>query len=137
MTDLFGFLHGVSPAWPLILGGVVALLVPQQAARKAIMIAAPLIGLAAWFATREPGVYGVLDLGPVVLETFRFDALSRVWALVFLLIAFINGVYAVHERGRYSDAASMIYAGSAVGAVFAGDLLTLFFFWEVTAIASA
>lgn len=137
MTDLFGFLHGVSPAWPLILGGVVAFAVPHQGARKALMIAAPLIALACWFAVREPGVYGVLDLGPVTLETFRFDALSRVWALVFLLIAFINGIYAFHERGPISDAVSMIYAGSAVGAVFAGDLLTLFFFWELTAIASA
>ena len=117
--------------------GVLALLIPQQGLRKAVMIAAPLIALACWFATREPGVYGVLDLGPVTLETFRFDALSRVWALVFVLIAFINGVYAFHERGRISDASSLIYAGSAVGAVFAGDLLTLFFFWEITAIASA
>ncbi|MGJ3230620.1 MAG: Na(+)/H(+) antiporter subunit D [Oceanicaulis sp.] len=137
MTDLLGFLHGVSPAWPLILGGIAALVIPNQGLRKAVMIAAPLIALACWFATREPGVYGVLDLGPVTLETFRFDALSRVWALVFVLIAFINGIYAFHERGPISDASSLIYAGSAVGAVFAGDLLTLFFFWEITAIASA
>ncbi len=137
MTDLFGFLHGLSPAWPLILGGVVALAVPQQALRKAIMIAAPLVAIACWFATREPGIYGVIELGPVTLETYRFDALSRVWALVFVLIAFINAIYAFHERGPISDASSLIYAGSAVGAVFAGDLLTLFFFWELTAIASA
>lgn len=137
MTDLFGFLHGVSPAWPLLLGGVLALLIPQQGLRKAIMIAAPLIALACWLGVREPGVYGVLDIGPVTLETFRYDALSRVWALVFVLIAFINGIYAFHERGPVSDAASLIYSGSAVGAVFAGDLLTLFFFWELTALASA
>ncbi|XBQ15320.1 MAG: Na(+)/H(+) antiporter subunit D [Oceanicaulis sp.] len=137
MTDLFGFLHGVSPAWPLILGGVIALAIPSAPFRKLVMIAAPLVAIAAWFATREPGVYGLIDIGPLTLETFRYDALSRVWALVFVLIAFINGIYAFHERGRFSDAASMIYAGSAVGAVFAGDLLTLFFFWEITAIASA
>jgi len=137
VSDVFGLLHGLSPAWPLIFGGVLALLIPQQGLRKAVMIAAPLVAMAAWFATREPGVYGVLDLGPVVLETFRFDGLSRVWALVFVLIAFINGIYAFHERGPVSDASSLIYAGSAVGAVFAGDLLTLFFFWELTAIASA
>ncbi|MFW6412858.1 MAG: Na(+)/H(+) antiporter subunit D [Oceanicaulis sp.] len=136
MTDLFGFLEGVSPAWPLILGGLLALAIPSAPFRKLVMIAAPLLAIAAWFATREPGVYGLIDLGPMTLETYRYDALSRVWALVFVLIAFINGVYAFHERGRFSDAASLIYAGSAVGAVFAGDLLTLFFFWELTAIAS-
>jgi multicomponent Na+:H+ antiporter subunit D len=30
----------------------------------------------------------------------------------------------------------LIYAGSAIGAVYAGDLITLFFYWEGTAIAS-
>ena len=31
----------------------------------------------------------------------------------------------------------MAYAGSAVGAVFAGDLLTLFVYWELLAVTSA
>ena len=30
----------------------------------------------------------------------------------------------------------MLYAGSALGAVFAGDLVTLFVYWELTAISS-
>ena len=32
--------------------------------------------------------------------------------------------------------AALFYSGSALGAVFAGDLITLFFYWEGTAIAS-
>ena len=32
--------------------------------------------------------------------------------------------------------AGLIYAGGALGAVFAGDLVTLFIFWEIIAIAS-
>lgn len=131
------FLQQISPAFALILAGVLALAAPSNVIRKVLMIAGPLAGLAMWFMVREPGVYGLVDIGPFTLETFRFDALSRVWALVFLLISFINGIYALHERSRWADAASLIYAGSAVGAVFAGDLLTLFFFWEITAIASA
>ncbi len=130
-------LQSVSPAFALIAAGLLALIAPSHMIRKALMIAGPLAGLALWFLVREPGVYGLIAVGPLTLETFRFDALSRVWALVFLLISFINGVYALHERSRWADAASLIYAGSAIGAVFAGDLLTLFFFWELTAIASA
>jgi len=100
MTDLFGALHGVNPALFLILGGVLALALPWSHARKVVMIAAPLLGLAAWFATREPGVYAIIELGPMTLETFRYDGLSRIWALVFLLAAFLNGIYALHERSR-------------------------------------
>jgi multicomponent Na+:H+ antiporter subunit D len=32
--------------------------------------------------------------------------------------------------------AGLVYAGAAIGAVFAGDLLTLFVFWELTAVSS-
>jgi len=137
MSDAVSILNGVSPAWFLILAGLLAWAAPWSTARKALMLAGPVLALAGWFATRETGVYGVIELGPVVLETFRFDALSRIWALVFILISFINGVYALHERNRITDGAALIYAGAAVGAVFSGDLLTLFFFWELTALASA
>lgn len=137
MTDALSFLNGVSPAWFLMLAGLLAWASPRSELRKALMLLGPIGALCAWFATGETGVYGVIDLGPVVLETFRLDNLSRVWALVFILISFINGVYALHDRNRMTDGAALIYAGAAVGAVFAGDLLTLFFFWELTALASA
>ncbi|MCC5994883.1 MAG: Na(+)/H(+) antiporter subunit D [Oceanicaulis sp.] len=137
MTDAFDLLHGINPALFLIAGGVIALALPWAMARKAVMLAAPLLGLAAWFATREPGVYAIVELGPLTLETFRYDALSRIWALVFLLAAFLNGIYALHERSRISDGSALIYAGAAVGAVFAGDFITLFVFWELTALFSA
>jgi hypothetical protein len=65
MADAFSVLAGFNPAWPLILGGLIALALPTHAGRKAVMILAPLVGLAAWFATREPGIYAVLELGPV------------------------------------------------------------------------
>ncbi|MBI1265054.1 MAG: Na(+)/H(+) antiporter subunit D [Alphaproteobacteria bacterium] len=137
MTELFGALHGVNPALFLIAGGALTLALPWHHARKAVMLAAPLLGLAAWFATREPGVYAIIELGPLTLETFRYDALSRVWGLVFLLAAFLKAIYALHNHSRISDGAAMIYAGAAVGAVFAGDFLTLFVFWELTALFSA
>lgn len=133
MSELF---LGVSPAWPLLIGGLLCALLPSHLLRKAVMIAAPLAGGAVMLATPEPGVYGVVEIAGYAFETYRYDGLSRVWGLVFLLAAFLNGVYALHERNRLTDAAALLYAGSAVGAVFAGDLLTLFFFWEGTAIAS-
>jgi len=137
MPDILAVLNGVSPAWFLIVAGLLAWGVPWSPVRKALMLIGPCFALLAWFATHETGVYGVIDLGPFQLETFRFDSLSRIWVLVFILIAFINGVYALHERNRMTDGAALIYAGAAVGAVLSGDLLTLFFFWELTALASA
>lgn len=127
----------LSPAWPFLIAGLLCLAIPVHLVRKALMLAAPLVGLFLWFLPAQPGVYGVVELGPFVLETFRYDALSRVWGLIFVLAGLLNGVFALHERARVSDGAALLYTGAAIGAVFAGDLLTLFLFWEITAIASA
>src|SRR5690606_13553866 len=46
------------------------------------------------------------------------------------------GVYSLHRRDRLQDSTALIYGGAAVAGVFAGDLVSFFIFWEVTAIAS-
>ena len=70
------------------------------------------------------------------LVTLRVDKLSLLFGYVFLLAAFLGGIYALHVRDTIQHVAGLIYAGSALGAVFAGDLVTLFVFWEGIAIAS-
>ena len=45
-------------------------------------------------------------------------------------------IYALHVEDNVQHVAGLIYAGAAIGAVFAGDLITLFVYWELTAISS-
>jgi len=70
------------------------------------------------------------------LELFRVDALSRIFVLVFCLAAFLGNLYAWHLKDVTQQVATLFYAGSAVGATLSGDLISLFFYWEGTAIAS-
>ena len=70
------------------------------------------------------------------LQLMRVDQLSRLFSYVFLLASFIGGVYSFHLRESIQASASLIYGGATVGAVFCGDLISLFVFWEITAIAS-
>ena len=133
MTDLF---YGLSPAWPIIFAGLLCAAVPSHIVRKCLMIAAPLIAGFLWLVTPSTGVFGGIEAAGFVFETYRFDPLSRVWGVIFILATFINAIYALHERSRASDASTLLYSGAGIGAVFAGDLLTLFFFWELTALAS-
>ena len=55
---------------------------------------------------------------------------------IFHLAAFISALYAWHVRDSLQHVSGADYAGTAIGAVFAGDLITLFVFWELTAITS-
>jgi multicomponent Na+:H+ antiporter subunit D len=72
-----------------------------------------------------------LDLIPVQL-----DRLNLLFGYLFHIAALIGVIYSLHVKDRIQQSAAMLYAGSALGAVFAGDLLTLFVFWEMLALSS-
>ncbi len=82
------------------------------------------------------GSFGIISFLDYSLVTFRVDKLSLLFGYVFLIAAFINAIYAMHSKDLIQQVATFVYAGSAIGAVFAGDLLTLFVFWELTAVSS-
>ncbi|MEP4164052.1 Na(+)/H(+) antiporter subunit D [Maricaulis sp.] len=130
-------LYDVSPAWPVIIAGLIAAAVPNHYVRKGLALIAPVLAGFLWFNVPS-GVHtgGIIELGGFTLETFRYDGLSRIWGLIFIIAAFINALYSLHSKDRVGDASGLIYAGAGLGAVFAGDLLSLFFFWELTAISS-
>ena len=70
------------------------------------------------------------------LMPVRLDQLSLVFGYVFHLAAFLGSIYALHVKDDVQHIAGQMYAGSAISAVFAGDLITLFVFWELTAVTS-
>ena len=129
----------INPGLWLILAGLVCAVAPHVV-RKWIMVAAPVAaGLIVWtvFAANPDGVEtGRFLFGDTLLTTFRLDRLSLIWALIFCFAAFLNGLYAWHEKARISDGAAMVYQGAALAAVLVGDLISLFVFWELTVISS-
>ena len=84
----------------------------------------------------EPGVYGRIALFDYELAVVRIDKLSLVFGYIFHIMAILGAVYAFHLRDSVQHFAGMIYAGAAIAAAFAGDLITLFVFWELMAISS-
>src|SRR3972149_1179161 len=117
----------------LIAAGLAAPLAPR-ALRGWLLLAAPLVAAAQLLAP-PGGARG--DLGPFrsTPPLVRADPLSLVFGYIFVIATFLNVVFAWHVRDGVEQPAAMVYAGAAVAAVFAGDLLTLFVFWEVTAVA--
>lgn len=127
-------LPDLNPGLVLLVGG---LLVPLMRGRlrHAWLLALPAIALAVLIDLPH-GTYGQISLMGLTLETLRVDALSFVFALIFLIAALLMAIYALHEQDTLQHVAGMVYAGAAVAACLAGDLLTLFIYWELTAVAS-
>lgn len=70
------------------------------------------------------------------IEPVKADALGRLFATVFAIMAFAGGLFALYQSRTLELCAALLYAGSAIGVSLAGDLITLFVFWEVMAIGS-
>ena len=122
------------PFLPLLIGSIAALVLRGHL-RSVIMLLAPIWG-ALQLAGLESGIYWTMDFMGYQLEPVRVDKLSMLFGYLFHLAAFIAVVYALHVKDTLQHVAGLSYAASAVGAVFAGDLLTLFVFWETLALTS-
>ncbi len=110
-------------------------LLPKGHIRGVILLITPI--LAAWQVWNLPvGIYMQVEFVGQTLDMMRVDKLSRIFGLIFCLAAFLGNLYAWHVRDFIQQIAALLYAGAAIGAVFAGDLITLFFYWEGTALAS-
>ena len=130
MTSIF--LH---PALVLILGGFLIPLLPAHF-KKAFLLLLPILGLLSLLII-DNGLYGNWQVFTFQLTIVRLDELSFIFSLIFILALFIVALFAWHEKDVLQLSTIFIYAGAATGAVLAGDLITLFFFWELTAISSA
>ena len=123
------------PAFTFILAAVVLLALPQGRARAALSLIVPIVAaLQVW--NYDSGIHNQVEFFGFTLELMRVDKLSTVFGLIFCLAAFLGNLFAWHVRDSVQQVAALLYAGAAIGAVFAGDLITLFIYWEGTAIAS-
>lgn len=124
-----------SPVYLYVVGAILLALAPKGVVRALITLIIPILSAyVIWTAT--PGLHGVTTLAGLEITLFRVDKLSVVFGLIFSLAAFLGAIYALHVKDSVQQIATLLYAGTAIGAVFAGDLISLFVYWEGTALAS-
>src|SRR3990170_4481010 len=122
------------PAIVLIIGGLMLPLL-QVRLRGFVILALPLVALFLVWQVPDGVALQTSFLG-YELTLVKGDALSRLFATVFAIMAFAGGLFALNQNRVVELAPAFCYAGSAIGVVFAGDLLTVFIFWETMAVAS-
>ncbi|MBO89718.1 MAG: Na(+)/H(+) antiporter subunit D [Rickettsiales bacterium] len=123
---------------PGIFQMLAALFVPLIAAglwRNAYMAAIPVVAFW-WTLGLSPGENLTVEIFNITLTVMRVDSLSLVFSYIFEIATLISIIYAWHIRDTVQQVAGLIYSGAAIAAVFAGDLVTLFIMWELTALAS-
>ena len=125
---------GAHPATALLVGGLAAAVLRGRFASFALILA-PLFGL---------GYVASLDVGTVSsIHLFGYDILgvvvdkqAKLFGYLFHIAALAAGIYSFHLRDPWQVSMSLFYAATAVGVAFAGDMLSLFLWWEGLAITS-
>lgn len=126
--------HSLLPAFILVLGGLLIPLLPQTL-RRWYMLALPIVGCL-HFLSYDLGNYGEFQFFGETLTLMRLDPLSRIFALIFFIATALNVIYAWYVDNRLQQTVSVVYPGTAMAGVFAGDLISLFVFWELAAVTS-
>ena len=128
------------PGMPMILLaiGLLALRGSRwERVRRVATVLAPLLSLAHLAILVPEDAFCRVRWLDLELTIVRADRLAMIWGWLFHVAAILAAIYSLYDRSSLDAAFGLIYAGSAIAAVFAGDLLTLFLFWELTALASA
>ena len=107
-----------------LIGGLISIFMPKGVIKSSFVCLVPILALIALLnGTWEEGFkVQFLDLE---LNFMRVDKLSTVFGIIFCIAAFLGNIFAFHLRESTQPFVALIYAGAAIGAVFAGDLITL------------
>ncbi len=128
-------INTVMPPGLILILGAFLLAVTDGRIRKTLVIVLPAIALALiWITPNGHNVvipfleYELLPLSP--------NPTGKVFATIFALMTMVGGLYGLHQATKAEICAAFAYAGSAIGVTFAGDLMSVFIFWELMAAGS-
>ena len=122
------------PALILIATGLL-LPVLRGTMRSGVALLAPLLCLYQVWTMADTGQCQPEFMG-MALNVLQVDSLSRLFVTVFSIMTFTGVLFSYRQARTVELSAALIYAGASLGVCLAGDLITLFIFWEIMALAS-
>ena len=121
------------PGLIMIIGALLIPFLPHIIRQIYMMI---LVLISAYSLTLGFGIHSTINLMGFDFILFQADSLTLPFAIIFHIAAALNVIYGAHEKHWKQHISIMSYSGAAIAAVHAGDLFTLFIWWEATAFTS-
>lgn len=119
----------------MIAMGLLVMALPERLRRPAY-IAAPLLALACSLQLNESSEMVYRISSKLSIDMISFDRLSLIFMTAFCIVSIIAAIYSAGSNNRFEMGFALMYAGSNMGVVLSGDVLSLIIFWELSAIAS-
>jgi len=124
----------IPPAFVMMVGAIVLPILPKKIRSAAFIFFTFCTLYIVW--TIPEGSIPAVKVMNYSLILCKVDSLSRIFGIIFAFIATAGGIYSFHIKETGQQCAALLYAGGALGVTFAGDFFTLFFYWEIMAVAS-
>ncbi|RMH83340.1 MAG: Na(+)/H(+) antiporter subunit D, partial [Calditrichaeota bacterium] len=127
----------VKPVPPALIFLIGALIIPLLKGRlkTLFMLLLPVYNYINLLSMPE-GRYWIVQFLDFHLVLGSVDRLSLIFGNIFILITLIGVIYLLHTRNDLEYSSGFLYAGAALGVVFAGDLISMFLFWEMLTVAA-
>ncbi|PLX48329.1 MAG: Na(+)/H(+) antiporter subunit D [Desulfobulbaceae bacterium] len=125
------------PSAILIVGALLLPFMQNPVVRRPFLLIVPaLTFLQVIIVNSAPGTYGVVNWMDWYLTFGRVDNLSIIFGFIMSLMCCIGTIYGLHVKNPYEHMAAWIYVAGSLGAIYCGDYLVLFLFWELMAFSS-
>ncbi len=124
----------IHPSLILLVGALLLPMVPKALKKPWLLLVPVLAFLRIW--TMPKGTFGLVQFLDWQLVFGRVDGLSAVFGYIMGLMCIVGTLYGLHVREDEQHIAAWVYVAGSLGAIYAGDLLTLFLFWECMALSS-
>jgi multicomponent Na+:H+ antiporter subunit D len=128
-------INPVHPALIFILGALILPLLPWRRAKQTLLLLVPLAALLDLLIMPYGAHWSYKFLSYQIVFA-QVDKLSLCFGYAFVIVSFLSAIYALHIKQYGQHSATFLSIGSTLGIVFAGDVFTLFAFWELLAVSS-
>src|SRR5215469_17930771 len=126
--------YWIHPSLILIFGALLLPLVPARLKKTYLLLITILVFARTLNLT--VGSFGHIQFLDWQLVFGRVDKLSLVFGYIMSLMCILGTLYGVHVKENAQHIAAWVYVAGSIGAIYAGDFITLFLFWEVMAFSS-
>ena len=129
------WIEGIPPFLLFFVGALVTALLPSK--WRIVLLLLPIWSGVNLFMTSTWAGSVTYSVAGFTLDLLHIDKLSLLFGYLFHIAAFLSLLYSLHVKDRLQQVAGLLYAGSALGTIFSGDLISVFIFWELLALTSA
>ncbi len=124
------------PPFVVFFIGAIGAVAFRGVARSIWFVAVPVVSALFLLSSLGTGYEWHVSVMGYDLVLYRMDKLSLVFGFVFHIAAILGAIFAWCFRSPVEHASALLYAGSSLGAVFCGDFISLFIFFEIMTVSA-